>query len=576
MSTRQRIALLLSLLGIGWLGFGDFSDHQLLWWDDVGYINAIPMVQDLGIRNLAWMLFSYEMSNWHPLTWLSIALNHALGAASVPALKITNLVLHGLAAFILGLLTFRVASLVRAGTHPEKTDSFPRHAAIATAILFCVHPQHVESVTWIAERKDLLCGVFYFLAMHLYLKHNATSPGAGVRPSVIGAMLLASMSKSMAVSLPIALIMLDLFPLNRFREQSPLSALAHSIRTKWALISISAIVCVITLGTQSPATLEQASLGERSLVSIQGLGFYLRQFLVPMDFVPLHPFSHFTAPDPWLLATGCLVIVVTVFAAATLQLNRTRAATLAAAGFMIVSLVPVLGVVKVGEQAFADRYAYIPTAPLYVISGFLTAAMLGRAQRVPLRGALAVMLASLFVLLLLKTRSTVETWSSDQRIWTAVVARYPDESTTAHTNLGSVFYRNGDYRTAIHHYERALAVQPGVAHLATLHHLAIAYHRVGETGKAVEAMNKMLHYFPGHALSWTTSGMIAFELGQLPMSESLLNKALKLAPDHAEALYWLGRVHLERGDSARARSIFSMIDADSEFAERARRDLQGS
>lgn len=564
MSLRRRLALLAWLLAIGWLGYGGIDGHQLLHWDDIAYLTAHPQAQAVNTGNLRWMLLGAAMENWHPLTWLSYALNHEIDGASVRGLKYTNLALHGLAALVIGLLTFRIFERAHGPRAPGARNRPAVLAATIAATLFCIHPQHVESVTWISERKDLLCGLFYFLA--LYFHAGSATPLASLPVFVCG--VLAMMSKSMAVTLPVALVMLDLYPLGRIRRTTWPGDLLRCIAGKWMLLLASLAVIAITLATQSPQPLEHAPFSTRLLVAVQATGFYIRQFLVPLEFIPFHPFAAYSEPDTVLLAFALVPALALALVFAVCGTGSAATAGLAMFGFYLATLAPVLGLVKVGEQAFADRYAYIPLAPAYIASGWLAAWALMRLGSRALRGVCSALLASVGVVFILLTRTATDTWRDDETLWTTVITRYTGVSATPHNNLGNVLYERGDYAGAIRQYRIAFELAPW--NLGTHFNLAISHARSGHHRETNVMIERMLRDFADHPRAWSWSGELVLGYRDLPRAEQLFLKALQLDPTLEHALSGLARTYFLAGDPERGRAYLSRLGPDSPHREAVR------
>ncbi len=552
---------------IAWLAYGSFSGQELLHWDDIAYLSANPHGARIDMASLQWMLLGSAMENWHPLTWLSYALNQSLGADSAQALKHTNLALHCVAALVLGMLTHRALVVAGANKAEPRSPALPGIAAVLAALLFVVHPQHVESVAWVAERKDVLCGLFFLLAMYFYLG----SSGDTLRPNgvVLFCAILALMSKSMAVSLPLALVALDLFPLRSVRRKTWVADLGRSVREKWVLLLISLGVGLITLTTQSPQPIEHAGLADRGVVAVHGMGFYWTQFLLAPGFVPFHPYDHFTRVHPALFIAGFVPPLILLAAAAWPgRCSGFRLAAISGCLFYLATLLPVIGIVKVGEQAFADRYAYIPTAPLYVAAGWLLAGLWTRTRSMPGRVVAGAVPLMLVMHLVIQTRAILPTWANDESLWRTVTGVYDGIAATPHINLGNALHQQGRYGPAIEQYQKALEIDPD--RLLTHYNLAFTLARSGRHAEAQAMINRILNAFPDNPVAWSWCGDLAFGYGDLAAAERFYTEALRLAPRLDQALSGLARVYFRAGDAARGRSLLNRIPRGSPYFDAAR------
>ena len=297
--------------------YRDIAHQQLLHWDDIRYLVENPHLRELSLRNLAWMFTGVWLSNWHPLTWLSLGLDHALWGLNAPLYKLENVALHLLCSAALMLLTVRLMQRARTpGPALPAGDSRPLVAGIAAAALFALHPQHVESVVWVAERKDILCGLFYVLAIICYVNGAGAALHRRWHTLMLLSAALALASKPMAVTLPLVLMVLDIHPLRRFAERrGPRAFIATLLQNKIGLLLMSAGVAAITLIAQRHEVQGLAGFGlEARLVSAAlAVLHYLRALLFPVGlaaFYPFHPWV--TQLTAWSAAPVAAVAVLCV------------------------------------------------------------------------------------------------------------------------------------------------------------------------------------------------------------------------------------------------------------------------
>jgi hypothetical protein len=429
------VALFLIYAQTGHYGYIDF--------DDTAYIEDNLMVRrGLSLEGVRWAFSSFYAANWHPLTWLSHMADVSLFGMDLGAHHLVNVARHGAVSVLLYALV--IALLAR------------RDAALAAAMLFLVHPQHVESVAWLAERKDLLCALFYLAALLAYVRF-ARAPSRWRMFTVLVLYALALLSKPMAVTLPVVLLILDLWPLERASAAgtSLTQRVWPLLREKIAFIPLTLAACVLTVVAQgrSGAISSLVSMGpqDRLLNAFVSYGFYLRDFALPTRLGVFYPFGSIDFLTELLPATVALLGVASL----CLCLRRRHPGLLAGFAWFVLTLLPVIGLVQVGSQARADRYMYIPSIGLVLGLVSLLPAAQGRARRL---GLAAVFIASAFWGLLCYLQ--VGYWESPEVLYkrTADVTR---DNVFAETRLLDIQIARGDLAAAEERARRIVARFPG-------------------------------------------------------------------------------------------------------------------
>jgi hypothetical protein len=296
LSNRLLAGIMLALVICSILVYSGTDDHELLNWDDRSYVTNNPWVTNPNPSNLIDMFTGSRMANWHPLTWLSYVPEYALCADNASCYKFSNAVLHGLNGFLVAILVMLV--VLKLGIQPapvlEKSKRWPTMtsvtlAGVAAALLFVVHPQHVESVTWIAERKDLLCALFYFAALIAYLTASRSTYLKTYGWSFLF-FVLALMSKSMAVSLPLSLMLFDVcLRRQQVTEQGVAGAIKFLFIEKLPFILIMLIAMAVTLATQSASEYAPVGFVGRLTFFVAGIEHYAISFLLPIGLSPFYP-----------------------------------------------------------------------------------------------------------------------------------------------------------------------------------------------------------------------------------------------------------------------------------------------
>jgi tetratricopeptide (TPR) repeat protein len=424
--------------------------HDFVNLDDRIYVENNPHVAaGLTRASLWWALTSFECSNWHPLTWLSLQLDRNLYDGLRPGgFHLTNVVLH-LANSVLLLHVLR-----------RMTGAVWRSALVAA--LFALHPLHVESVAWVAERKDVLSTLFWLLALLAYTWY-AERPGPGRYLLVLLCLALGLMSKPMVVTLPCVLLLLDYWPLGRWapgravlRQAVPLRWL---VAEKLPLLGLAAASCLVTMRAQAAggalASFETVPLDARFRNALQAYVAYLGMTAWPVNLAVFY--EHPGAALSWepALAAGALLLAI------TLGVLWARGRPYLAVGWLwyLGTLVPVIGLVQVGDQALADRYTYVPLIGIFIALawgvGDLASAVGRRGVRVGLSAAAVTILAACA----LRTWGQLGTWHDSRTLWEQAVRVCPG-SDAAHDHLGMVYEEAGLPQQAWAHFARAVELNP--------------------------------------------------------------------------------------------------------------------
>jgi tetratricopeptide (TPR) repeat protein len=457
----------LPALGNGWVA-----------WDDEGNFLDNPHYRGLGPARLAWM-FTDLHAHYMPLTWLTLGLDYVLWGMNPAGYHLTSVLWHATNA----VLFFGVARALLGAALPAAPGAALRAGALVAALLFAVHPLRVESVAWATERRDVLCGFFYLLTILAYLRYCATGARRAYG-AALGLFAAALLSKSMAVTLPVVLLLLDAWPLRRraWREKIP-----------FFVLSLAAGVLALVAQRQADALSAVTLLGplERLAVALHALAFYLWKTLVPLQLSPIYELPARVAPFSAPYLRGALVVLA--LSAVALVMRRRWPALAVAWAAYVVTLLPMAGLVHVGPQLAADRYTYLPGLAVALLAGgaFVQAGRALDGRRVI--GALPVAGAGVVVTLLaLLTLNQVQVWRDGETLWTHALSVGP--SAIAHAKLGVVRDEQGRRDEAIAHYRAALAIHPNMPDAYNDWGIALARQERWE--EAVERYRKALELEP--------------------------------------------------------------------------------
>ena len=465
--------------------FGQTTQYKFVNFDDNICVKDNPHVANgLTLQTVAWSFTAFHSCNWHPLTWLSHALDCQLYGTQHPGLHhLTNVVLHAAVAIALLLVLWQM------------TGSLWPSAFVAA--VFAVHPLRVESVAWVSERKDLLSGLFFMLTLGAYLRYVRHPFSWGRYLLVIAMFTLGLMAKPMLVTLPFVLLLLDYWPLGRFARRGGADILVcrenrgdsgrqeclpHLIAEKLPLLLLAAVSCTVTSLAQRPsiAVSEFLPLSSRIANALVSYVAYLGQFFYPVGLAAFYPHPESGLPI-WEIVAALLVLGGISVAA---WIGRRRSPYLLVGWFWYLGmLVPVIGLVQVGDQARADRYTYLPGIGLCIALVWGVAAV-GRTflsaqsadknvcptdrhvcptdrhvrptDRRWLGGAASALVLVAFAAIAWRQTSF---WRDSETLWAHTVA-CTTHNATAQYNLGVTLAQRGDTAAAIRCFQTTLAIQP--------------------------------------------------------------------------------------------------------------------
>ncbi|MEQ8763763.1 MAG: hypothetical protein RL885_07545 [Planctomycetota bacterium] len=402
--------VVLLVLTVTVAAFSPALDGEFLNWDDEKNFLENPSYRGLGEENLAWMFSSLHMGHYQPLSWVTLGLDYELWGMSPRGYHRTSLIWH--AVNVLLFFAVVIAVLSRCPGLERLPQSSFRFAAAAGALVFGIHPLRVESVAWITERRDVVAGAFFLLTILAYLK--AVSARAGRRALWWGVAILAFalslLSKAWGMTLPVVLLLLDIYPLGRWASESRRRLIFEKVPFM-ILASGAAMVAALAQGhAEAIYTWDEHGLGDRLLQAGYGLGFYLYKTLWPFSLSPLYPLE---TPLDWSRTSYWLGAGVAVLISGLAWHFRRTLPALATSWFAYVIIVsPVLGLAQSGPQIAADRYTYLAGLPWAVLGA---GALLWLTQRRRWRLPLIVGSAAILVALAVLTYSQSRVWRSSER-----------------------------------------------------------------------------------------------------------------------------------------------------------------
>jgi tetratricopeptide (TPR) repeat protein len=543
-------ASLVALLAL--LVFAPLWRAEFITFDDIDYLTRNAAVQrGLTLDGVRWAATTFRSSNWHPLTWIShMAVAEAFGLD--PAW-------HHLASVVLHALVVLAWALFLASATGELALS------AAAAGLFAVHPLRVEPVAWVSERKEVLAAFFCMLTLLAWVRH-LRRPSPGRYALVTACFALALLSKPMAVTLPFWLVLLDRWPLGRFGRLESGGGVARSLAEKTPLLALSAAASVVTVLAQSShgalAPTAELPVGVRLANAVAAVGAYLRQTAWPagLDII----YRHRGMPDvPALVLAAAVTAAVTAWA-----IRRRRSHPFLLVGWLwfLGTLVPVLGLVQVGNQSHADRYTYLPHLGLLAAGAWGAWAWAGgMAAR---RRIVAVAAALLTAGWIVASVAQESHWMSSRRLFSRSVALDPGNHLSA-ANLGTALWLAGEYDAAERIFTGLVAADP--VNTEGHYFLGLLAAERGDYPAALAEYRRAVEVDPSNQFAWNNMGTVLLRLERREEALEAFRESVRLRPEPHEnwAGYLnLGAVLVESGDTAGGRRVLSeLVAADPGQAE---------
>lgn len=502
--------------------------------DDPTYVTENPhILNGVTWSAIGWAFTSGYGANWHPVTWLSHMVDVQLFGFDGGAHHLTNVLVHALTTVLLFVVLFRM------------TSALWRSAVVAG--LFGLHPIHVESVAWVAERKDVLSAFFWMLTLWAYIAY-VRHPRLSRYLWVVAWFTLGLMAKPMVVTLPFALLLLDLWPLRRLELRAGWWTAARPLMVeKLPLFALSVASSAITFVVQrqggTVASGVRLPLVERLGNALIAYVAYLGKTFWPLHLAAYYPYPR-ALPTGWVLASVLSLVAASVLA---IVVGRRRPYVLVGWLWYLGTLVPAIGIVQVGTQAMADRYTYIPLIGIFIVLAWGIPDVLSRWPQ--WRIATAVVASGVLLSCALAARAQVYYWESSMTLWKHALD-VTRENYAAHTYYGNALATRGDVSGAIAQYTEAIRIRPDYpeAH----NNLGPVLATQGKLDEAMKHFVEAIRLRPGYADAHSNLGVALASQGKFDEAIAQYNEAVRLDPDHARAHSNLGLALQARGRTADA------------------------
>lgn len=502
------LVLFLATVGVYWPA----THNQFVNYDDDQYVFANPRVQQgLSWETVRWAFTTTELSNWHPLTWLAHTADTQAFGLAPRGHHAVSVLLHAVNAALLFWLLFRATGALA--------------PSLLAAALFAVHPLNVQSVAWVSERKNLLSTLFWFLTFAAYGAW-ARRPRAVLYVAALAGMALSLLTKPMAVTTPFVLLLLDYWPLDRFArgqrrlwlEKLPFLALA---------VGLSVVAFVVQREAGSMIASETIPLTARVTNAIWSYAAYLGLAVWPAGLAAFYPHPEGSLPLARVAAAAVGLLAVTAFLFVRRERMRPQ---LVGWLFYLGTLVPVIGLVQVGTQAMADRYAYVPLVGVFVAAAWAGAALVARGL-FPKEVAAGLAAAALVALGVVTVQQTAY-WHDSVTLFERAVSAEP-RAWVAHYNLGNAYEDLGRHEDAVVRFRETVRLRPEFARAHN--NLGNALDALGRTTEATPSYERAVQLKPDMAEAYNNLGIAYAAQGRHDAGQAALRTAIQLRPDFMEA-----------------------------------------
>jgi tetratricopeptide (TPR) repeat protein len=525
-------------------------NHEFIDLDDESYVFNNPNVKSgLSWQGIKWAFTTGHAANWHPLTWLSHQLDCQLFDLNSSSHHLINVLFH----IINTILIFLVFS--------RMTKGIWQSAFIAG--LFALHPLHVESVAWVAERKDVLSTMFWLLTMLAYVHYTERTSISRYLVTLI-LFILGLMSKPMLVTLPAVLLLLDYWPLVRFRKSK--SSIFNLVIEKIPFFVLSAISSVITFMVQQKSeAMPVLPLQVRLANAINSYLVYIGKMIWPARLAVLYPHLYGFIPVLRIVIYAAILVLITII---LIYYGRRHKYLIVGWLWYLATLVPVIGIIQVGVQSMADRYTYVPLTGIFLIIAFGASELL---RNIPFKKFVLTALAIIVLFGCLITTSTqLKYWQNDYLLYdhaltvieqtyikqndagvsgvpghTSEALKYVPNSPVLHTIFGTALIELNRLDEAIDHFKFAIELDPNAP--VPYYNLAIALAQKGDVNEAIEQYKSLILLKPDFDNAYNDIGWLLYQKGQVTESIEYLERAIQLAPNNLLAHGRLTAVYASMG-----------------------------
>ncbi len=542
--------LLIVLTYIPYYSVGSFDFVN---YDDNLYVTENLMVQKgISSESIKWAFTTFRTANWHPVTWLSLMTDYEFFGLNPGAFHRVNLLIHIMNSLLLFFLFWKYTGSI--------------WKSWLLAILFAVHPVHVESVAWVSERKDVLSTLFWLIVMMFYYFYVKTRKQKWVVFALFS-FVIGSLTKPMIVTLPFALLLIDIWPLKRLKwnmePQSKKGSVNHTfemkpffslIKEKFPFFIISTGSAVITFIAQKQggavSSIEGLPLAYRIKNSIFSYFQYIKKMIWPKDLAVFYPFNENITLSQVIFS----VVILIAISYMAIYFIKKYAFLFSGWFWYLGTLVPVIGIVQVGAQSMADRYTYIPSIGLFymIIWGVAHAVRKWKVVK-----TFVVVGVTVVIFLFIKiSNAQVATWKDSITLFTHAI-EVTDDNSVAYSNAGFELFQTGRIDESIEHLTKAVKLSS--ANSMAYNNLGMAYGQKGELDKAIPLLEKALELDKNNARAHQNMGIAVGRKGDIEKAKQHFKKAVEINPLFADAWNNLGKAYLMQQQAEEGEKVFRKL-----------------
>jgi len=515
-TTRDLLLLCVALAIITIAVYLQAGTHPFTYYDDPNYVTRNPLVgAGVALENLFGAFTSVHASNWHPVTWISHMIDVELYGMNPAGHHLTNVLVHTASSLLLLFLFFRLTKAL-----------WP---SAFVAALFALHPLHVESVAWIAERKDVLSAFFMILTLLIYAEFTTTRTRVWYVLALV-AFILGLMSKPMLVTLPAIMLLLDFWPLNRIGNGERSESLLALVKEKVPFFICSLFSIAITIYAQNKGgalrDLEQVPFGLRIENALVAYVTYIFKTFWPQNLA-----FHYPMPPsfPYWQSIGALLFLL-IISGATILFRHKQPYLVVGWFWYLITLLPVIGLITVGSQAMADRYTYIPLIGIFAMVAW---GVRGLAKDLPYRaGVLALLAGTVITIATCLTWRQIGYWRDDVSLFRHTLQATAGDYIT-HFDLAIALAKAGDTDAAIQEFQETVRLKPDYGE--AYNSLGLTLARAGNIDAAIREFQNCLELKPNYPDAHNNLGVAFAGKGNVDAAIREFQEALRLRPDFADA-----------------------------------------
>ncbi|HXX57152.1 MAG TPA: tetratricopeptide repeat protein [Thermodesulfovibrionales bacterium] len=558
--------------------------NEFLVWDDVYYVTDNPMIRSMNLDLIRSAFLKFHASNWHPLTWISHALDYAIWGLNPVGHHLTNVILHAFNTAMVVMVATRLLALYRPTVRKDAVPWLRERGILITGcitgLLFGLHPVHVESVAWVAERKDLLCALFFLMSIFAYLKYvsgNGHTPTNDTARAVrfggfyflsLGCFALALLSKPMAVSLPFVLLIIDWYPSNRIHSMRSFLAVFIE-KLPFILLSLASSVLTVSAQKDAMEIMTTVPIQSRVLVAAHSLLAYLLNMFLPLNLSPFYAYpDRISLLSLKYFSSVIFVIGISAFGILTARKNRIL---FSAWCYYVITLMPVLGIIQVGSQSMADRYTYLPSIGPFLLIGLLAARVAAKSavskKGTFSAGVMGFAACVVFITIGYLAVGQMRLWENDFTLWSHAIAKGGSEKVDfVYRNRAQAFSYRRQFAMAVTDYTAAINLNPR-SYEAFLNR-GMAYSEMGHFDRAIADFDEAIALHPRYYEAYNNKGMVYGKVASFDRAIEQFSKAIEINSNQPRPYANRGLAYYLIGENDQALKDFDKaIDLDRNYAE---------